>query len=61
MQRPPFEIRRIEEERQRRAHAHRLLRWERRRRLLAWAAALSALLLLGLLCARLLGLLPSSL
>lgn len=60
MQRPPFEIRRIEEERQRRTHAHRVLRWERRRRLLGWAAALSTLLFLGLLCARLFGLFPFS-
>jgi hypothetical protein len=58
MQRPPFEIRRMEDEQRRRERAHRALRWERRRRTLARAATVLAPLLLALLGAYLLGVFP---
>jgi hypothetical protein len=36
MPRPPSELRKLEEEERRRAHAHRRLRWEQRLRVSLW-------------------------
>ncbi len=58
MQRPPSEVRRIEDERRRRARAHRAVRWQERRRTLWRATLVLAPLLLALLGAHLLGLFP---
>jgi len=58
MQRPPFEIRRMEEERRRRARAHRAVRWERHWRTIGRAAIVLGALLVAFLCAHLLGVFP---
>ena len=55
VQRPPSEIRRMDEERSRREWAHRRLRWQRRLRVGLWVVGALVGILLIALCLRLAG------
>jgi hypothetical protein len=55
MQRPPTELRKLEDEERRRDRAHRRLRWERRLRVARWVVGGLALLFILALIARLTG------
>ncbi len=55
VQRPPAEIRKMEQERSRRESAHRRLRWQRRLRVIMWVLGVLVVVVLLVLSLRLVG------